>query len=1094
MAKDLFRIYRSSAGSGKTYHLTLEYLMLALRSPGYYRKILAVTFTNKATNEMKARIIANLHSIAHNKAPDELVERLCRELNIQPPVLREKAGLTLRSILHGYSYYTVSTIDSFFKRIVTAFARDIGIQGGFTIEFEQDKVTEEIIDRMFLDLEKDHLLREWLLRYTGSRMEEEGRWDIRNELKDLTRQIYYEQFQEYLSVFGDRISDKQLLTDLLDKLKKERAVFNRKLREYGKEGLRYLERYDLIVEDFSYGERGPAGLLQKMALERPFGLNTYMMKAYGSEDSWYTNKSKVKSAILEALGNGLYELYREAIDYYQRHIRYQNTISLVLKLFYNIGIYSNLIQKLVEYRSENAAILISDLSRLIRTVIGENDAPFIYEKIGNYYNHFLIDEFQDTSGFQWNNFKPLIRNTMAQGYFNMLVGDVKQSIYRWRGGDWQILQQSVTDDIGKEYIDFQVLNNNWRSRENIVDFNNRIFRKVPGLLSEHFISQITDDPDPDYRKKLESYSTRFIDSYSDVLQHIPEGRGNKHGGEISVRFFSSDSKEEEEPRSWRDKVLDDLIPLIRHIQDKNYQARQIAVLVRSNREGKMVADHLLEYKRSMDTTDRCIFDVVSSESLFLYASPAVNAVISFMKLIRESKDPVARINLYYWLSVLKGRPAGITLTELYRQALDPDREIFLNGHLLDSKDPLRLDQYMAVALDDLVEMVSLLMELGEFPVEQPYLMGLQNVILDYISVHNGDLNSFLDWWDTDGRNRSINPSEEQNAIQILTIHQAKGLEFDQVIIPFCTWNLDHKPNSTVLWCLSGLESLKDLPYYPVKYEQSLKDSYFIDDYYDEKSLAYMDNVNLLYVALTRAVSGLYVYSELPKNTSPVNHAGSLLYKILNEAPVDTSGNNGSGILADGWDEEKKIFRLGEMPSGEAQAKAEEKFIQKKYSRGRWYEKIAVRKQPDVLAAGDRDEHINYGVMMHDILSRIIHKDQAGRVLEEDLLSGKITDASKKKTEDLLKSLWENKKIENWFSGEWQVKTEVPVLPGSGRVSRMDRVMIKGDQAVVVDYKTGEPVSHDEEQVVRYKKILREMGFKKVEGYLLYLENGTLNSV
>lgn len=1034
---------------------------------------------------MKARIISCLNELAKGTAPAKMVVSLMNTYSISEITLQSRSRDTLRTILHGYSYFSVNTIDSFFQRVVTTFARDLGIQGGFTLEFELKKVVEDLIDRMFMDLSTDNTLRDWLIKFTEARMEDNKNWDIRYEIRPMGMAVFMEQFQPYLDTLSDTLGNRKLLTNIIRKIQKERAVFEKRLKEFGNKGLAMLKDYGLTTDDLYYANRGPGGLLFRMAHNMEPNLNSsFVSGAYESKENWLSKKSVKSFVIQKVLDSGLYDLYRRAIDFYKSQIKRQTTYKLVLKLIYNLGIYANLIRNLKDYRTENDVLLISDLAGLLQKIIGENDAPYIYEKVGNFYQHFLIDEFQDTSSFQWQNFKPLVRNAVAGGQYNMLVGDVKQSIYRWRGGNWQILQDKVVGDIGEDYLEIHQLNLNWRSRNNIVAFNNTVFAGLPEILYTNFRSL-----QGEVGFDLEPFASRFTSAYLGVMQDIPGERKNKNGGYVKVRFIE-DLSEDDKKISWKEQVMKDVVDEIQIIQDKGYPLRDIGILVRSGREGKEVADHLLEYKNSLPDNSPYHFDVISSESLFLSSSPSVNAAISFMKLVRNEKDTIAIINLFYWISVLREDESGTG--EIYSKIIQHKELKKMYCNLLNVEEEIIYGAYCTLPLNDLLEIIVSLMQLEQFEHERPYITGLRNTIIDYLNEYNGDLNSFLDWWEREGRSRSIKPSAGTDAIQIMTIHQAKGLQFEFVFVPFCNWEMDPKSNSQLIWCSSDSDLLKELGFFPVKYENALAESELMRDYYEEKSLSHMDNLNLLYVALTRAMSGLFVYAPLPKKVDLIKYTGNLLFNFFQNFYDKTIENEDKPVIKikDHWDSGNGIFSIGAIPSNDKKPRKENKIQAELYAKGPWYDKISIRKQPDRFTMEEGKQvpadRISYGNLLHDILSRIYYRDMAGKVLQNDRLSGYVNEKEYQEISVLLDHLWKNERINEWFSRNWLVKTEVPVLPRSGAVNRMDRVMIRNNKAVVIDYKTGIPRIDDKRQVTMYKEILQDMGYNPVEGYLLYL--------
>ena len=1095
-----FKIFRSSAGSGKTYQLALEYLKLALRYPDHYRKLLAVTFTNKATNEMKARIIEYLSKVSAGNADSEMVSALCESLGYDKVQLKEKARLTLQAILHGYSYFSVSTIDSFFQKVVSSFAKDLGIQGGYTLEFELKAVLEEVIDQLFMDLDKNVLLKNWLVEFTESKIEENKSWDVRYDIRKLAGQIYNEGFYNFYEELSTKIKDIGLLSDVLNKVKKNRARYNESMRGYGVKGIDFIDNSELAITDFFQSNKGPAGWFEKLKDERPFDFsNSYIQNARDNVEGWYSKTSKNKEKIEGLLQEGLMEVFNEAAEFYEANFREQNSLSEVQKFYYNLGIFSNLVEKLKNFREENEVILISDLAHLLKTIVGENDAPFVYEKVGSFYNHFLIDEFQDTSGFQWNNFRPLVINSLSQGYMDMLVGDVKQSIYRWRGGDWEIFQAQVAKDIGDEFISNIVLDKNWRSSKNIIYFNNTLFSLLPELFKEKYLGEIDKLEANEYVSQIGPLADKFQLAYHDVIQKIPITRQSIQDGTVQIKFLENEEVDGTIIK-WKEKVLPELIPIITSLRDKSFQLKDISILVRNKMEGRIIAKFLLDQQNNVDQESKYHIDVISSESLFLKASSAVNVVISFIRIVLKYDDQIAISNLYYYLNLLLPAENRMPYNDLFINSLSRVDQRSLNKKILNYDGDIIYEEYSTLPLTDLVEEIILLFSLNQYHLEKAYLLGLQNVILEYLQGFNNDLHSFIIWWEQEGNKKSIKPSQEQNAINILTIHQAKGLEFKNVIIPFCSWDIDHSSNNdNFIWVKSDISALKDIPYYPIKYSQSLAKTNFIFDYFDEKSHAYLDNLNLLYVAFTRAVEGLFVFAEMPDKSNNLKNVGDLILTALADEKIPNVPADTTEIISlqKNWDEQEKKYHLGVLSDRKDIQLSSNSYPLNDYDFIKWYQHISIRRQVDILAKdpdNKKGEKINYGLLLHDILSKIKYKDHLHNVLEKEVKAGSITIQDQKNLEATFHDLWESPKISNWFTEEWQVKTEVPILPKNEQVSRVDRVMIKGNKCIVVDYKTGSKRGADIKQVSKYKNLLTEMGYKEVEGYILYLETKELIEV
>ena len=1095
MPDKLFNIYRSSAGSGKTYRLVLDYLVLVLRYPDYYKRILAVTFTNKATNEMKGRIISSLNDIAcnHSRASD-LKTSLCSILGINEVLLQERAGNTLRSILHGYNYFSVSTIDSFFQKVVSSFARELGIQGGYNLEFDMEKVVDAIVDQLFLDIDDNKTLLKWMIQFSESRIDENKSWDVRYEIKRLAGKIFSENVSHVIHGLEEISRDTDLLQRNLHDIQKEINRYDQHLTELGRRGEEALMDFGLQESDFLNGSRGgPGTLFSRLSDPNGFTPTKSQVNAYHDRDKFFAKSSEKKDLIIAALDNGLQDLYTSALDFYHTNLVRINTYREILRLFYHLGIFTHLLKNVRDYRKANDVILISDLAELLGEIIGENDTPFIYEKTGSFLQHFLIDEFQDTSERQWNNFKPLVQNAVAQNKVNLIVGDVKQSIYRWRGGNWRILQQKVTDDIGAAYCQVTPLDINWRSSKNIVHFNNMVFSVFPEYLSNLFRDSLSGNSMPVSDQIMETLTGRFQNAYADVIQKLPSRKHDKDEGFVRVEFLD-DQPADDGVLKWQKQVPEKVFDTIIELQDRGAQAKDIAILVRSKYDGRKVANHLLERKRGLPPGSPYQLDIISSESLFLSGSPSINFVIHLMKIILNEQDEVAWTNVVFWQQYLQYGHLQDFESKLESLTKEGDRTDWVG---LSSE---KMIQYRTLPVNDLLEVLIRDYELELLQGEKTFLTALRNAALDYGMDHNNDLFSFLEWWEEDGKTRSIKPSEEQNAIRIQTIHQSKGLEFKYVIIPYCSWELDHKANKEILWCRTEDKSLSQIPYYPVKYSKKLAETYFASQYCDEMSMAFLDSLNLLYVAQTRAESGLFIFAPSLKPKGSVNNVGLALHQLcclLIENGLDSPDPENCLTLRHHWDGSSNTIEIGHLDNIEKPDVSPENYLPGELDRSDWRKRITIRQQADILLKDDTVrpfEKVNYGILIHEILSKIIYRQDADNILKREMMAGNLTEEHVEEVKQFLENIWKSEEIADWFSDRWTIKTEVPVLPESGQLSRLDRVMISGNMVVLVDYKTGQPKSRDHDQVVVYMDILRHMGYLETEGYLLYIPGGQLVKV
>lgn len=1068
-----FLVYKSSAGSGKTYTLAKEYLKLALQSPFYFKGILAVTFTNKAADEMKERVLAFLESLASGKSSD-LSGELETHFSCTAKALADNARLVLRNILHDYSGFAITTIDTFFNQVIRTFTREIGLQGGFEIEMDLENVLKEVIDKMMADLSGDSELKSWLVAFAKDRLQEGKSYEFREDVKSLAYELFKEQYKALESSLDGVEVGKETLSQLNNQLNQKIGDFRKHLKEIGVEGSIVIESSSLDVKDFSRGASGPVGQFLKWAKDDFNPPTKTALEATENADKWFTKKSPVKDQIEFLAQNELMPLLADGIRFYDENLIGYHTASEVRKYLYTYGILNDLTIKIREYREEKEVILISDLPQFLRKIIDDSDTPYIYEKVGNRYQHFLIDEFQDTSAFQWSNFKPLVLNSLASGNFNMIVGDVKQSIYRWRGGNPDLLLNQASADVGKEMTREEILSFNFRSYEEVIDFNNEIFQVTPLMLQEFLLNEIGHLPDQ-LKGEAEKRIDFLVQSYEGVVQDKPSK--TQKGGRVSVQFSAKPGRNEE--LTWDELAVAWAIEQIEQSQQNGVALKDIAILVRdSGQESKLVKAiglHALSENAKPD----CSYQVISAQAMYLTNASVVNFMIAVFKYLNNQKEHIALVEI---------------VNEYQRHILDNDPDL----HELFNKEmqhflPLEFTKYVHALgrfpLYELTEILIRIFKLERKTGELAYLQAFQDAILDYTKTEKGDLSSFLTWWELKGRKRTVQFSDSLEAVKILTIHKSKGLQYNTVIVPFCHWNMDHNTIfSNILWAQNlQNDPYKDLPAIPLRYSGNLKDSLFADDYFDEKIKAFHDNLNLLYVALTRAEQSLLIHGQKPGKSRVADHFGNisdLLWDHLSKSPQ--------------FDEESNAYSLGVehvVPDEKKPSKIEEVFLED-YISNKWRHKLTIRKQSgDYFDFGDsaRQLKVNIGVLTHQVLSEIKYLDELKSSVRAAYMNMEIT---KEDSEQLLiniSELFKNEQIAQWYSRDYEVRNEVVVLPKDGRIKRLDRVLIKDGQAIVIDFKTGKPISSDKQQVLGYINLLQEMNYEQVSGYLVYLAGDGTNT-
>lgn len=644
----MLTVYRASAGAGKTYKLTGEYLTLLFTGPGAFRRILAVTFTNKATDEMKTRIVDELYNLASGRKSD-YVELLKSAYSLTEIQVRKQAAQILIDILHDYSAFNISTIDRFFQQTMRVFTREIGLQGGYGIEMDQELVLTTAIDNLLSDLEKPESkdLLGWLLRFAEDKIESGGEWNLRKDIMALSREVFKESYKAFSEAVGRDIEDKKALEDYKNELYGIIRSVEATAKELGERGLAILNKYGLKVTDFKGGSRSPLTLLDRLVQGEMKEPSATFIGLADNLDGCFTKTVSLgtRQIIGCAFEDGLNDCIKGIISLFGNLTAY-NTAREIVRYYYTLGILTDVSRQIAAYREEKNVMLIADTTELLSKVIEGSDAPFIYEKTGTHVDHYMIDEFQDTSGMQWNNFRPLIEESLAHSRDNLIVGDVKQSIYRFRNSDWKLLDGQVQADFSPEVVHEETLKDNWRSCRNIVEFNNALFTTLPGVLQAVYnealsVSSLSEE-------QRAAFFTKIMSAYDKSFQQVPPPFMQKDG-HVRIEFLSGDNE-----KDWKEEALGRLPGVLEKLQDNGYALKDIAILVRTNQEGAQVADTLLAYKEE-HPSNRYNYDIISDEALFVSGSTAVRFMVSLLRYLKNPEDRTNEQIALYSYQVLKGR-------------------------------------------------------------------------------------------------------------------------------------------------------------------------------------------------------------------------------------------------------------------------------------------------------------------------------------------------------------------------------------------------------------------------------------------------------
>ncbi len=1080
-------VYKASAGSGKTYRLTEEYIKFLFRQPGSFRNILAVTFTNKATGEMKGRILKELFLLSRSGISNEMsdhYEAIVSEFGLDEQQVSHKAKQILSEILHHYSRFNINTIDRFFHQVIRGFVKEIGLNAGFTIELEDEKVLHQAVDNLMNNLEENGKLMQWLVDFVMEKIDKGKSWDIRLDMYQLGKEIFKESFKYFSSEITEKFKDRGFLDHYRKQLFDIKIAFDHEMRAMGKRGMEIMSNASLDAADFKYGiKRGVGGFMMNAAKGKLSITNT-IRKALDNPDEWCKKGADKEKEIMDAYHGGLNGLLRELLVTHDREIIKYNTANEVLAYIYMLGILADISKEVRNYANEKNIFMISDGAKLLYEVIRENDTPFIYEKAGNHFYHFMIDEFQDTSKMQWDNFKPLVENSLANNYNNMLVGDVKQSIYRWRNSDWDILASGISKDFSSSVIDQHALENNYRSKRNIVACNNTLFPGMAGLLQNFYNDIISSDAK--VKDEVGGDSDRIRNAYKDVRQNLPE-KENKQGGYIDFQFIP-----EKEGDGWQEKAKEALPGILENLQDKGYHLRDIAILIRKKSEGKEIADFLINYK-NQHVSDKYKYDVISGESLYIGSSPVIQFVTGILRFFVYPDDAVNNAYLVHeYKRYIQDDGTG-SLHALFKYNGINE----LTGFLSDAfAREWRVIRQMPVY--EMVEKIIALFGLNKMTHEIPYLEAFQDAVLEYLSEGIDNTKLFLEWWEETGEKKSIASPEQQDAITIMTIHKAKGLQFKAIIVPFCNWPVDNDTRKTnIIWCKPQESPFNNIGLVPVRYSNKLAETFFYREYYEEKLKAFVDNLNLLYVTFTRPENALYAFIPLKeKDEDKIADIADLLYKatrqpeqgddgLIPRNQVDEAGNMRYGTL--------QPADVGTINDGPDEATLSE------YITNPIHERIKLRLYGRDFFSFEEDktlqERVNYGNVMHEVFQKIKGVDDVDKALSNACMEGKLDAAEKNRLSLYIKKRMDKEVIREWFSPEWEVRAERDILIKGKHKIRPDRVLIKDNMALVIDFKFGEiEVPVYKKQIEKYKSTLYDMGYRDVKGYLWYVKLDKIDEV
>jgi ATP-dependent exoDNAse (exonuclease V) beta subunit len=1035
--------------------------MLFEGGEGAFRHILAVTFTNKATDEMKSRIIRELHCLGNGQTSDYAAE-LASVCSLPEAEIRRKAKKMLTTILHDYGSFGISTIDRFFQQTMRAFVREIGMQGGYSIELDQDVALTEAVDNMLNGLDANPRLLEWLLHFAAGKVEEGNGWDMRKDIMSLGRELFKENYKTLCPDEQASLNKNELNLYRKD-LQAIIAATERHARSLGEQGLALMTRFGLQPTDFIRLSTSPFLMFARLAKGEMSEPTATFTGLADNNAGWYSKSTPAdtKAQIDAAFGGGLNNCVKAVIELFDKLVDYR-TAKESLRFYHALGILSDVSEQIAAWRSERNMMLIADTAELLCRIIDGSDTPFVYEKTGTRIDHYMIDEFQDTSRMQWHNFLPLLSDSLARGMTNLVVGDVKQSIYRFRNSDWKLLDEQIGKDFRADLLREETLEQNWRSAENIIAFNNCMFEVAPAILQSVYNEKLERSTLSEEKKSY--YGGRIIEAYAGSRQSVPQPSAGSCG-HISIEFLPKDDETD-----WRDEALNRLPLMIEKLQDAGYRAEEIAILIRRNKDCVPVADALLKYKNE-HPGDRYCFDIISDDALQVDRSPSVRFLLLMLRHLNAPANETCR------------RMAVVA----HAFITDPEAGEGCLPQEFPADIAAELEQLSKFSLYEATEgLVRLFADI--FPAgEHVFIQAFLDLILEFVQRENSDAERFLRWWSDTSPKHHIAMPDDRNAIRILTIHKSKGLGFRAVIIPFCDWEIDHKPTLPVtLWCRTEVEPFGRLPLVPLRYSEKLASTHFAEDYFEERLQAAIDNLNTMYVAFTRAAEELLIMSPLEPPKKKKDATTTISIASLLRHALET------GL---GLDAESLLYEQGTSVSPRRRASTPDGagISMGRLSSVSPHDRLKLRLHSRDFAPTDpRRKH---GKLMHEILSSIVTAADILPAIERYRLRGIIDGEEATQLADRLTALLRSPLAAAWFDGSARVRNEAEILSETGEKYRPDRIMLHNDGVIIVDYKFGERKRpEDRRQVGSYMELVGRMGYENVEGYLWYVSLGEVEKV
>ena len=1034
-----FNVYNASAGSGKTFTLVKQYLKVLLTSDNIFtfQNVLAITFTNKAAGEMKERVLFNLEEFAAGKQNDVL-KIIIDETSLDKTLIVERSKRILDAILQNYSAFSITTIDSFTHKIIKSFAYDLGLSLNFEVEMDAVSLLNEAVDVLISKIGTDKKLTKLLIDYSLDKTDDDKSWDISNDLNEFSRVLLNEDDVKHFRKLQDKSLDD--FFELKEKLQQKNKKIEASFEEIGNKVLSLINQNGLNISDFAYtGEYfkhfkkfTKLRFLKSDELKFDRRLNTTI------ENEKNLFAGKASADVKETIKDISPEL---RAFYYESKVLYENNFSgyllnkIALKSIIPLAVLNNINSELNTIKEDNNIRLNAEFNQLISDNIKDQPAPYIYERIGQRFQNYFIDEMQDTSELQWQNLIPLIDNALAQENSNLLlVGDGKQAIYRWRGGKAEQFIDLGSENGNPFHIqkNVQNLETNYRSYSEVINFNNSFFQHTAKFIQN------------------ESYKKLFVEGNTQL-------ENSKKGGYVSLNFLDKLEKDEEKLK-YPKKVLEKI-----NLLKEDFYLNEICVLTRTKKDGIAVADYLSENGIS----------IISSETLLLKNNAKINFIIDVLKIIQNPKDEERRFEFLYFLH--EHLQIEIPKHQFFQKHIKSDNTtIFaeLQQHNIVFDYNVFQQAPFYEKIEEIVRGFCLVNS------SDAYIQFFLDVVLEQ-QRKGTEIGDFLEFWELKKDKLSIVASENSDAVQVMTIHKSKGLEFPVVIFP-CDVDL-YRQIKPKVWFNDLPEdyNFKEL-LIDYKKDLSLINQRGLDIFNEQREELELDNFNLLYVALTRAVEQLHIITEKKisaKGVESVNYYSGIFINYLKEQNL--------------WQDDLLEYEFGDVSRKIEKVKQESlSEVHQKFISNPWQEhNIVLLASASKLWNTEQGKAIDFGNLFHEILSKIKTKNDVDFIVNQYHQQGFI---NTEQLEYILKSvntIVNHKDLNSYFSEEVTVFNEREIVDFDNQIIIPDRLVVNSkNEAIIIDYKTGAPSNEHHQQLLKYGIVLESMRFNVSRKLLVYIND------